>query len=453
MTLEGDHYMLTFYVPTAYKEIVKNAAFAAGGGTVRRPEADSEPGQRQTGQYDRCCFEVVGTGQFRALEGADPFIGQEDIYKTTLKREQQLAVKREEERLVQSQKAKEGVRLGECTDCGGICTGSGTILCPMCAALRKTKAHQRQVREREAKEEAAFAARVKAEDELHYRTEQEKVDKRRARDLEISAENLAIFTKNAEERDRAKARGVQDANLLEMGNVFHQRPQTPEGRGKGGIDHEALKVQIAEQTERARLERQYEREQARLHIEEDLRLAKERTDAEETERRARTAAQKEILRDQISRGYDRLPVSHGFDPDQVPITANESGEGLLKSKRLAHQAAIESQAQAVELRERRERERQADLKYGQELIERESAEVKEEELRLERTRKEGYAKYRQDLDEQRDLQAQRRTKEMEVDEAEDTLVLGQELRDEARAHVGRCDNCHRPVSARSAVKF
>ena len=54
--------VLTFYVPTENKETVKNALFKAGAGRL--------------GNYDSCAFESEGTGQFRALEGANPTIGE-----------------------------------------------------------------------------------------------------------------------------------------------------------------------------------------------------------------------------------------------------------------------------------------------------------------------------------------------------------------------------------------
>ncbi len=54
-------YKLCFYVPAEHLESVKNAVFDAGAGRI--------------GDYDRCCWQVAGTGQFRPLEGSDPFIG------------------------------------------------------------------------------------------------------------------------------------------------------------------------------------------------------------------------------------------------------------------------------------------------------------------------------------------------------------------------------------------
>jgi hypothetical protein len=55
-------YKFCFYVPESHLEEVKVAAFAAGAGRI--------------GQYDSCCWQTLGKGQFRPLEGSNPFIGQ-----------------------------------------------------------------------------------------------------------------------------------------------------------------------------------------------------------------------------------------------------------------------------------------------------------------------------------------------------------------------------------------
>lgn len=52
---------LVYYVPVKKSEIVKAALFKIGVGRI--------------GNYDSCCFETVGQGQFRALDGANPAIG------------------------------------------------------------------------------------------------------------------------------------------------------------------------------------------------------------------------------------------------------------------------------------------------------------------------------------------------------------------------------------------
>lgn len=53
---------LTVYIPETHVEQVKEALFAAGAGRYAA--------------YDRCCWQVLGQGQFRPLEGSNPAIGQ-----------------------------------------------------------------------------------------------------------------------------------------------------------------------------------------------------------------------------------------------------------------------------------------------------------------------------------------------------------------------------------------
>ena len=55
-------YKLCFFVPDSHVEVVKNAVFAAGGGRI--------------GAYDHCAWQVPGIGQFRPLDGSQPFIGK-----------------------------------------------------------------------------------------------------------------------------------------------------------------------------------------------------------------------------------------------------------------------------------------------------------------------------------------------------------------------------------------
>lgn len=57
-------YQLVFYVPTEDAEAVKQAVFAAGAGRL--------------GNYEHCCWQVEGVGQFRPLAGANPAIGELD---------------------------------------------------------------------------------------------------------------------------------------------------------------------------------------------------------------------------------------------------------------------------------------------------------------------------------------------------------------------------------------
>jgi hypothetical protein len=56
-------YKLCFYVPETHTEQVKMAVFAAGAGRI--------------GDYDCCAFQVTGQGQFRPLQGSNPYIGDQ----------------------------------------------------------------------------------------------------------------------------------------------------------------------------------------------------------------------------------------------------------------------------------------------------------------------------------------------------------------------------------------
>jgi hypothetical protein len=55
---------LCFYVPESHLETVKSAVFNAGAGRI--------------GNYQECCWQVLGSGQFRPLHGANPAIGTVD---------------------------------------------------------------------------------------------------------------------------------------------------------------------------------------------------------------------------------------------------------------------------------------------------------------------------------------------------------------------------------------
>lgn len=56
-------YKLCFYVPESHLDAVKQALFATGAGRI--------------GDYDDCCWQVLGQGQFRPLPGSSPHIGEE----------------------------------------------------------------------------------------------------------------------------------------------------------------------------------------------------------------------------------------------------------------------------------------------------------------------------------------------------------------------------------------
>ena len=56
-------YALIFYVPQTHAEQVKKALFAKGAGRYNN--------------YDSCCWQVPGQGQFRPLKGSAPFLGKQ----------------------------------------------------------------------------------------------------------------------------------------------------------------------------------------------------------------------------------------------------------------------------------------------------------------------------------------------------------------------------------------
>jgi len=55
-------YKLCVFVPESHLQQVKDALFAAGAGKI--------------GNYDRCCWQTLGSGQFRPLANSQPFIGE-----------------------------------------------------------------------------------------------------------------------------------------------------------------------------------------------------------------------------------------------------------------------------------------------------------------------------------------------------------------------------------------
>ena len=56
-------FKLGFYVPEAQLERVKQACFDAGAGRI--------------GDYEHCCWQTAGEGQFRPMPGSRPFIGSQ----------------------------------------------------------------------------------------------------------------------------------------------------------------------------------------------------------------------------------------------------------------------------------------------------------------------------------------------------------------------------------------
>ena len=61
MTIGGAVYKFCFFVPVSHLEQVKQAVFEAGAGKL--------------GDYEACCWQTKGQGQFRPLIGSHPSIG------------------------------------------------------------------------------------------------------------------------------------------------------------------------------------------------------------------------------------------------------------------------------------------------------------------------------------------------------------------------------------------
>ncbi|GLQ32064.1 YqfO family protein [Litoribrevibacter albus] len=77
-------YKLSVFIPESHLDEVKSAMFLAGAGRI--------------GNYDQCCWQVKGQGQFRPLDGANPYIGAQgaveyvDEYKVEMVCEDSLLV-------------------------------------------------------------------------------------------------------------------------------------------------------------------------------------------------------------------------------------------------------------------------------------------------------------------------------------------------------------------------
>lgn len=74
-------YSLVFYVPESHLEQVKEAVFAAGAGSI--------------GEYEKCCWQVKGRGQFSPSEAASPFIGKSGVLETVEEYRVEMVLKRE----------------------------------------------------------------------------------------------------------------------------------------------------------------------------------------------------------------------------------------------------------------------------------------------------------------------------------------------------------------------
>ena len=56
-------YKLCVYVPASHLQTVKQALFQAGAGRI--------------GDYDSCCWQSLGQGQYRPLQGSQPWLGEQ----------------------------------------------------------------------------------------------------------------------------------------------------------------------------------------------------------------------------------------------------------------------------------------------------------------------------------------------------------------------------------------
>ena len=61
-------YKICVFVPENAAEQVKQAMFSAGAGAI--------------GDYDSCCWQTSGLGQFRPLQGSNPYIGRQGKVET-----------------------------------------------------------------------------------------------------------------------------------------------------------------------------------------------------------------------------------------------------------------------------------------------------------------------------------------------------------------------------------
>lgn len=57
-------YKLCYFVPATHLEQTKEALFNAGAGRI--------------GDYEHCAWQCEGEGQFRPMEGSEPFLGEQD---------------------------------------------------------------------------------------------------------------------------------------------------------------------------------------------------------------------------------------------------------------------------------------------------------------------------------------------------------------------------------------
>lgn len=68
MLLNEEYCLLVCYVPEQAASKLKEAVFAAGAGKL--------------GDYEQCCWQTSGEGQFMPLAGSNPYLGSQDQLET-----------------------------------------------------------------------------------------------------------------------------------------------------------------------------------------------------------------------------------------------------------------------------------------------------------------------------------------------------------------------------------
>lgn len=74
-------FVIAFYVPEDSAERVKEAMFTQGAGRI--------------GDYEKCCWQTLGQGQFKPLKGANPAIGEVGSLETVKELKVEMVVDRE----------------------------------------------------------------------------------------------------------------------------------------------------------------------------------------------------------------------------------------------------------------------------------------------------------------------------------------------------------------------
>jgi len=85
-------YQINFYVPKEHCEKVKQAMFDAGAGII--------------GDYQECSWQILGKGQFKPMQGSQPFLGKQDQLETVAEYKVEMICKAEKiEAVIQALKS------------------------------------------------------------------------------------------------------------------------------------------------------------------------------------------------------------------------------------------------------------------------------------------------------------------------------------------------------------